>query len=126
MIASNDYYLNYYPNRNQIVISLPQTSQTLMDTISPVIDRRTDVKESDLMCLLQVAQVIFCDEPIMPEDADFPEFCGNCGAKQEELENNITLLSLIRSGYNIFDDEEQPYYHALSAAISELNKKMGE
>ena len=21
------------------------------------------------------------DEPIMPEDADFPEFCGNCGAK---------------------------------------------
>ena len=60
MLASNDYYLNYYPNRNQIVISLPQTSQTLMDTISPVIDRRTDVKESDLMCLLQVAQVIFC------------------------------------------------------------------
>ena len=60
MIASNEYYLNYYPNRNQIVISLPQTSQTLMDTISPVIDRRTGVKESDLMCLLQVAQVIFC------------------------------------------------------------------
>ena len=23
------------------------------------------------------------DEPIMPEDADFPEFCGNCGAKME-------------------------------------------
>lgn len=43
--------------------------------------------------------------------------------EQEELENNITLLSLIRGGYNIFDDEEQPYYHALSAAISALNKE---
>ena len=27
------------------------------------------------------------DEPIMPEDADFPEFCGNCGAKMEEGED---------------------------------------
>ena len=23
------------------------------------------------------------DEPIMPEDADFPKFCGNCGARME-------------------------------------------
>ena len=60
MITSNDYYLNYYPNRNQIVISLPQTWRTLTNTTSPVIDRRTDVKESELMCLLQVAQVLFC------------------------------------------------------------------
>lgn len=27
------------------------------------------------------------DEPIMPEDADFPEFCGNCGAKMDEVKN---------------------------------------
>lgn len=60
MITSNDYYLNYYPNRNQIVISLPQTWRTLTNTTSPVIDRRIDVKESELMCLLEVAQVIFC------------------------------------------------------------------
>lgn len=70
MIASNDYYLNYYPNRNQIVISLPQTSQTLMNTINPVIDRRTDVKESDLMCLLQVAQVIFCKVERRKDETD--------------------------------------------------------
>lgn len=25
------------------------------------------------------------DEPIMPEDADFPKFCGNCGAKMDEV-----------------------------------------
>ena len=60
MLASNNYYLNYYPNLNQIVIRLPQTWRTLTNTTTPIIDRRTDVKESDLMCLLQVAQVIFC------------------------------------------------------------------
>lgn len=27
------------------------------------------------------------DEPIMPEDADFPEFCGNCGAKMDEAKD---------------------------------------
>ena len=60
MLTNNGYSLVYYKNRNQIVIGLPQTSQTLTNTTSPVIDRRTDVKESDLMCLLQVAQVLFC------------------------------------------------------------------
>lgn len=26
------------------------------------------------------------DEPIMPEDADFPRYCPNCGAQMEEQE----------------------------------------
>ena len=60
MLTSNGYSLVYYKNRNQIVIGLPQTWRTLTNTTSPVIDRRTDVKESELMCLLQVVQVIFC------------------------------------------------------------------
>ena len=68
MLTNSGYSLVYYKNRNQIVIGLPQTSQTLMDTISPVIDRRTDVKESELMCLLQVAQVIFCKMDEVKED----------------------------------------------------------
>ena len=59
MITSNDYYLIYYPKRNQIVITLPQTTKTLTNTYTPVVDRRTDVRESDLMCLLQIAQVVF-------------------------------------------------------------------
>ena len=25
------------------------------------------------------------DEPIMPDDADFPKWCGNCGAKMDEV-----------------------------------------
>lgn len=60
MLTNNGYSLVYYKNRNQIVIGLPQTWQTLTNTTGPVIDRRTDVKESELMCLLQVVQVLFC------------------------------------------------------------------
>lgn len=26
------------------------------------------------------------DEPIMPEDADFPKYCPHCGAKMDEVE----------------------------------------
>ena len=59
MLISNEYALTYYPKRNQIVITLPQTRETLANTISPVVDRRTDVKEIDLMAVLQVVQVIF-------------------------------------------------------------------
>ena len=59
MLISNEYALIYYPNRNQIVITLPQTWKTQTDTFSPVVDRRTDVKEIDLMAVLQVVQVIF-------------------------------------------------------------------
>ena len=59
MLISNEYALTYYPKRNQIVITLPQTRKTLANTISPVVDRRTDVEEIDLMAVLQVVQVIF-------------------------------------------------------------------
>ena len=45
MLISNEYALIYYPNRNQIIITLPQTWKTQTDTFSPVIDRRTDVQE---------------------------------------------------------------------------------
>ena len=59
MLISNEYALTYYPTRNQIVIALPQTWETPTNTISPVIDRRTDVTEIDLFAVLQVVQVIF-------------------------------------------------------------------
>ena len=68
MLISNEYALIYYPNRNQIVITLPQTWKTQTDTFSPVIDRRTDVKEIDLMSVLQVVQVIF-HKGVVKEDA---------------------------------------------------------
>jgi hypothetical protein len=63
MIVSDDYALSYYPNENQIVITLPQTMRTITNTVSPVCDRRTNIKESDLVCLLSCAKILFNNAP---------------------------------------------------------------
>lgn len=59
MIVSDGYSLAYYENRNQIVIGLPQTWETIANTFDPVVDRRTDISETDLVVLLNIAQLIF-------------------------------------------------------------------
>lgn len=59
MLMSGDYALTYEKKRNYINIFLPQTQSTLESTARPLSDRRTDVAESDLMVLLQVAMIIF-------------------------------------------------------------------
>lgn len=35
-------------------------------------------------CGMETESYLRLDEPIMPEDADFPMFCQHCGAKMEE------------------------------------------
>lgn len=37
-------------------------------------------------CGLVTESYLRLDEPIMPDDADFPKWCGNCGAKMDEVE----------------------------------------
>ena len=59
MIVSDDYTLSFYPNKNQIVINLPQTLLTTTNTIPPIRDRRTDITESDLSCLLFMTKILF-------------------------------------------------------------------
>ena len=59
MLMSGDYALTYDKKRNYINILLPQTAGTTTNTVAPISDRRTDVTESDLMVLLQVAMIIF-------------------------------------------------------------------
>lgn len=59
MIVSDGYSLMYDENHNRIVIGLPQTWKTLTNTFDPVVDRRTDVSETDLIVLLNIAQLIF-------------------------------------------------------------------
>lgn len=34
-------------------------------------------------CGLLTESYLRLDEPIMPDDADFPKWCGNCGARME-------------------------------------------
>ena len=57
---SDGYCLTYYKNKNQIVICLPQAFETATNTYEQVVDRRTDVMETDLLVLLNIAKLIFC------------------------------------------------------------------
>ena len=60
MLTSDGYSLTYYKNKNQIIIGLPQTYETAVNTYEQVVDRRTDVEEMDLLVLLNIAKLIFC------------------------------------------------------------------
>lgn len=59
MLTSDGYALSYHKSKNQIVIILPQTYETATNTYEQVVDRRTDVEETDLWVLLNIAQLIF-------------------------------------------------------------------
>ena len=63
MLISEEYVLSYNPNENKITILLPQTVKTITNTVSPICDRRTDIKESDLSCLLTMTKIIFKNAP---------------------------------------------------------------
>ena len=59
MIVSDGYSLMYDEKRNSILIGLPPTMETATNTVTPTADRRADVTETDLMVLLNIAQLIF-------------------------------------------------------------------
>ena len=59
MIVSDGYSLMYDEKHNRIIIGLPQTMETATNTIGQIADRRTDVSETDLIILLNIAQLIF-------------------------------------------------------------------
>ena len=59
MLGSDGYDLIYYKHKNQIVIYLPQTAATATNTYEQVVDRRTDVEETDLWVLLNIVKLIF-------------------------------------------------------------------
>jgi len=59
MLCSDGYALTYYKHKNQIVILLPQTYATATNTYEQVVDRRTDVEETDLWVLLNIVKLIF-------------------------------------------------------------------
>ena len=59
MIISQDgYAIEYYKKRNQIVITMPQTMQTLTNTVSMVRNRRIDFTDADLAILLELTRYL--------------------------------------------------------------------
>lgn len=70
MIVSDGYSLMYDEKHNRIVIGLPQTMETATNTIGQIVDRRTDVTETDLMVLLNCTILIFHKGKRMDEVED--------------------------------------------------------
>lgn len=69
MLTSDGYCLTYYKNKNQIVISLPQTYKTATNTYDQCVDRRTDVMETELLVLIEIVKLIFHKEERRPDEA---------------------------------------------------------
>ena len=59
MIVSQDgYAIEHYRSRNQIVITMPQTVETLTNTTSVVRNRKVDFTAEDLTILLELTKYL--------------------------------------------------------------------
>ncbi len=59
MIVSQDgYAIEHYKKSNQIVITMPQTMETLTNTATAVLNRRVDFTNSDLALLLELTKYL--------------------------------------------------------------------
>ena len=59
MIISKDgYAIEYNRNSNQIVITMPQTMQTLTNTVSILRNRKVDFTDEDLEILLELTRYV--------------------------------------------------------------------
>lgn len=58
MIVSDGYSLSYERKKNRIVILLPQTAETIMDTMTFPVNRH-DRSEEELLILLLITRQLF-------------------------------------------------------------------
>lgn len=59
MIVSKDgYEVEYYPTKNRIIITMPQTWQTLTNTMSIIRNRKIDFTDTDLALLLELTRYL--------------------------------------------------------------------
>lgn len=57
--SKDDYLITYYKKQNQVIITLPQTMETMTNTRTPYCYRKVDVSDEELTLLLNVARMIF-------------------------------------------------------------------
>lgn len=62
MTVIDGYSLTQYVNQNQIVINLPQTRNTLTNTVTPVADRRKVLTDLEEAALLTAVKAMFENE----------------------------------------------------------------
>lgn len=59
MIVTNDGYSIWYEKRaNRIIISLPQTMETVSNTMTMIVNRKSEFTDSELAVILSVAKAI--------------------------------------------------------------------
>lgn len=59
MILSDGYSLTYYRDKNAIVITLPQTMETLISTIGDISDRKLDITTEEEIVILNIVKTVF-------------------------------------------------------------------
>ena len=59
MIFLDNYSLIYEKKKNRIIINLPQTIITAVDSAGPVVNRKVDVKNEELTSILLMTKLIF-------------------------------------------------------------------
>lgn len=59
MIVTNDGYSIWHEKRaNRIIISLPQTMETVSNTMTMIVNRKSEFTDSELVAILSVAKAI--------------------------------------------------------------------
>ena len=59
MIVIDDYTIEQYINENKIVITLPQTLHTIVDTITPMTQRRAELSNNELAAILVAVKAMY-------------------------------------------------------------------
>ena len=58
MVICDGYAITHEKNRNRIIISLPQTMETVADTVSEVHERKTNFTEAELATILLAVKTV--------------------------------------------------------------------
>ena len=59
MIVTNDGYSIWHEKRaNRIIISLPQTMETVSNTMTMIVNQKSEFTDSELVAILSVAKAI--------------------------------------------------------------------
>lgn len=70
MTTSDGYTINQYPERNAIVITLPQRWDTLTNTYVPVSGRREMLTDAEETALLVAVKAMFENGAKMDEESE--------------------------------------------------------
>lgn len=56
IMTKNGYAIEQYPSRNEIIITLPQTEETLTNTITPVRKRKKKLNGEELAVIVTMVE----------------------------------------------------------------------